>query len=244
VLRRSNGTWEALETATSATLFGLWGSAADDVWAVGFDQSTDGSGTLLHFDGTAFSAVTDLPPEAAGADLFKVWGAAADDVWVVGREDVLIHWDGTAWTAQPSGLTSNWVTVTGAGEHLVVVGGKSNGTLIERRGGDWVDLSPDFLQPLQGACFQPDGQALATGLGATFLRRDAEGTWSEDWDAPFDVVNPTASPVPGCSHPTPDYHACAADGAGGFYVAGGHFFGPLTEGALLYYGPLLPTEGL
>ena len=64
------------------------------------------------------------------------------------------------------------------------------------------------------------------------------------FNAPFDVVNPVEPPVPGCKLPTPDYHACYADGAGGFFLVGGHFFGGLTEGAILHYGPKISAKGL
>lgn len=68
-------------------LSGVWGSASDDVWAVGE------AGTILHYDGAQWTA-SESPTKAW---LTSVSGSAPDDVWAVG-ESVVLHWDGTSWT--------------------------------------------------------------------------------------------------------------------------------------------------
>ncbi|MFT7620981.1 MAG: hypothetical protein ACI9WU_000142 [Myxococcota bacterium] len=242
ILRDSGSGFEAMESGTTATLYGLWGAAPDDVYTVGFDPKGDGASALLHFDGTTWSQVADLPVDMASRPrFFKVWGRATNDVWVVGSDDMVLHWDGSAWSDAATGTGHDWVTVAGSGDLMVTVGGLSNAALSERQGTSaWSGQAPDFLQVLQGACVQPDGTALATGLGGTFVRRDASG-WHEDEAAPFDVVNPA---VDACKNPVPDYHSCFADGQGGYFVVGGNFLGGLTEGVLLHYGPTIPTTGL
>ena len=66
-----------------------WGSSPTDVWAVG------AAGTLLHYDGTAWSPALD--PDGFANDLFAVQGAAANDVWAVGSAGTVLHYDGSAW---------------------------------------------------------------------------------------------------------------------------------------------------
>src|SRR5919198_4792663 len=78
------------------TLNSVWGSARDDVWAVGL------FGTILHWDGTAWSASSSGTPN----HLLGVWGSASTDVWAVGGGGTILHWDGTGWAAAASGGTS------------------------------------------------------------------------------------------------------------------------------------------
>jgi hypothetical protein len=71
----------------------VWGSAQDDVWAVG------AAGRILHFDGKRWQR----SPRVTDADLTGLHGRSADDIWAVG-EDVALHWDGHAWTVALSNI--------------------------------------------------------------------------------------------------------------------------------------------
>lgn len=90
--RSSSGTWTQRGVGTE-TLNGVWGSSMTDVWAVG------NAGTLVHFDGTAWTAVAS----GVTADLRGVWGASATDVFAVGFGGVILHYDGTRWRRQHEG---------------------------------------------------------------------------------------------------------------------------------------------
>jgi hypothetical protein len=72
---------------TKNGLQAIWGSADDDVWAVG------DAGTIVHFDGHAWRSVASGVTE----DLTSVYGTGIDDVWVSGDAGSVLHWDGTAW---------------------------------------------------------------------------------------------------------------------------------------------------
>ena len=58
-------------------------------------------GTLLHFDGVAWSLVN----EGFQEDLRDVGGSGADDVWVVGSGALISHFDGAVW--QDRGVVGN-----------------------------------------------------------------------------------------------------------------------------------------
>jgi hypothetical protein len=102
--------WNGLDAEVSGDMSeqidGLWGSGANDVWAVG-DVSTAGDltqdpymdgGLILHWNGLAWD-----PTSSTGAGrLFGVWGSRSDDVWAVGEGGDIVHWDGRAWSA-PAG---------------------------------------------------------------------------------------------------------------------------------------------
>jgi hypothetical protein len=73
------------EQTPAMRLDAVWGTARDDVFAVG------GSGTILHYDGSRWSEMES----GTTADLRGVWGTASDDVFVMGGNR---HWNGSTWS--------------------------------------------------------------------------------------------------------------------------------------------------
>jgi hypothetical protein len=92
IIRTSNGggmwTAEQPPNTNNASLYGIWGSAADDVWVVG------GQAYAAHFDGAVWTTNNFA---AAGGNLRAAWGRATDDVYVVGDSGIW-HFDGLMWT--------------------------------------------------------------------------------------------------------------------------------------------------
>jgi len=103
-----------------AALHGVWGAAADDVWAVG------AQGVVVHFDGETWTYAPTA--DERRRTLWAVWGRAADDVWAVGSEGVVLHWDGDAWTLQPANSVATLFGVWGLGADVWAVG--SLGTIL------------------------------------------------------------------------------------------------------------------
>jgi hypothetical protein len=91
ILTFEGAAWAPMFVPTDATLYALWASAPDDVFAVGRD------GTILHGDGLAWTK-QDVPTTL---DLRSVWGTGPTDVYVGGDGGTLLHYDGIAWTQQP-----------------------------------------------------------------------------------------------------------------------------------------------
>ena len=75
-----------------SSLIAVWGSSSKDVWAVG------DAGTILHFDGKAWTQVESGTTES----LLGVVGHGPDDVWAVGEKATMLHFDGKTWTADTS----------------------------------------------------------------------------------------------------------------------------------------------
>jgi len=90
VLDRGDLAWTAVDSQSTLLLEGIWGSSADDVWAVG-DQ-----GTLRRMKKGAVR--WEIVPSPTKQTLHAVWGSAADDVWAVGDAGTILHFDGAAWT--------------------------------------------------------------------------------------------------------------------------------------------------
>jgi len=86
--------WRAQLTGRPGDLWGVGGSGAADVFAVG-------DSGILHYDGVSWSA------QASGTTqtLFAVWGSAPTAVFAVGKGGTILHYDGTSWRPQTSGTT-------------------------------------------------------------------------------------------------------------------------------------------
>jgi hypothetical protein len=87
-------------------IYGVWAAAANDAWACG------NAGTMLHWDGTAWSKV----PSATAQRLASIYGVSSTDIWAAGN--AIVHWDGHEWTQIPSTstLAITAVATTGAND--------------------------------------------------------------------------------------------------------------------------------
>ncbi len=79
--------WNAQSTPDDQGNRGLWGSAANNVYAANHTG-------MLQYNGTAWSHV----PALRWRSLYDVWGSSAANVWGVGEKGELVRWDGSAWT--------------------------------------------------------------------------------------------------------------------------------------------------
>lgn len=134
------------------TLFKVWGAAADDVWAVGE------SGTLLHWDGSAWSR--EYP--GTNVRLFTIAGCSADDVWIVGGfgNGVVLHREGGAWVdvSPPFAPPINGVAC-GPGSVWVV---GMQGYTAHRTADGWDEYLPTSLD-LHGVWTSGPSDAFAVG---------------------------------------------------------------------------------
>lgn len=89
----------------------IGGGADNDIWAVGV------GGSMLHFDGTAWSKASLKDVMGNFDELRGVWASGPDNVWVVGNE-LLLHYNGTIWSVR---RTPTWKfnAVSGSGTQTV-----------------------------------------------------------------------------------------------------------------------------
>jgi cysteine-rich repeat protein len=85
--------WALTPVPTAETLYGLWGSAVDDVYAVGRN------GTILHHDGLTWT----VQDSDTTIDLHAVDGDGAGNVYAAGKELTLLAGGGGSWTTLRSG---------------------------------------------------------------------------------------------------------------------------------------------
>jgi hypothetical protein len=105
----------------SHALYKIWGTGADDVWAVG------DAGLVVHWGGAAEGWVE--VPSGTDIDLISLWGTGPDEILAVGGRTggVLSRWDGAQWTAQEvpalPGLNGVWMAPDGTATVVGPLGG-------------------------------------------------------------------------------------------------------------------------
>ena len=87
------GCWDDLHAPhgyedMSGCLFGVWGSAWNDVYAVGWKDGT--GGIILHYDGSIWSTSFGIE----NVILRDVWGGSSSDVLAVGDGGTILHYAG------------------------------------------------------------------------------------------------------------------------------------------------------
>ncbi|HET9913014.1 MAG TPA: hypothetical protein VFQ13_14055, partial [Anaerolineales bacterium] len=102
-------------------LYGVWGTSASNVYAVG--SGNDAAGTnypiVSHWNGSSWSSIgLALPtnPDWHDAYLRAIWGSSATDIWAAGNGEnsggdivpVLYHYNGTGWSPATRSLPPGW----------------------------------------------------------------------------------------------------------------------------------------
>jgi len=226
ILRYEAGDFVEMPTPGTATVYGIWGSAPDDVWAVGGNVIKDAF--AWRFDGEAWRVAQGVPPEiSASQSLFKVWGRGPDDVWMVGTGGLMLHYDGSSLGPGASG-TSRMLFTTHAGPRRVVaVGGLGDGVILENDGAGWMDVTPSGTPHVMGVWLDGDA-GYAAGVEGAVLRRDS-GEWKRV-DTGLDLKEA--------------FHAVWVDPEGGVWAVGGQVLAPpLVDGVIAHKRPVAASDG-
>ena len=171
------------------TVFGVWASGPDDVWAVGGHAGR--SGFAWHYDGQTWTderLPVDIPRQDNGElpALLKVWGDGEGTVWVVGdRGTVLRSRFGGPLQVVPTDSTARLFTVTGSGDDVIAVGEDAGSGVIldyDRATDSWSNVTPGSVRLLQGVTRLPGGDAVAVGASGEVVRR-TNGSWKVQDDS-------------------------------------------------------------
>jgi hypothetical protein len=262
--------WRRLDPGGTDTYWWVTGTSAQDVWFVGEN------GRITHWDGAAFKEMSS----GTKATLFGAWASSPKDAWVVGGtpeggtnapNDVLLHWDGAAWTpvAVPAPAGRAFFKVWGSSADDVYVVGEA-GTVWHLSGGAWKSENP---KAAHGTLLTVNG----CGKGDVYAvgNRDvlhSDGTsWTTVPLTLFNDVNGVSCGSPGAvvlvgsggskqrlvagawqddfgTLPFSDLHGAWADGTGTYWAVGGNFVAPSApnvsrQGVLARYGSgSVPTQ--
>lgn len=154
------------QTLTDRMLWSVWGSGADDVFAVGE------SGTIIHYDGSRWAAMAS----PTDRHLHGVWGSSASNVYAVGQVGTILHYDGTRWRqVYQLSVDLTAVAVTGFGPHDIFVVG-DEGLILRFDGVEWRRMDGNSKDALYGIWGLDSEHVLAVGDFGTVLR------WNgKDW---------------------------------------------------------------
>jgi|GEM_PF-946856 len=239
IARYSSGSWTVDDIGMpGVTLYGVWGSSPNDVWAVGgpFQQAAEGverrGDVVLHFDGTSWSEAT-LPDLGARPtpNIFKVWGTSPDNVYAVGSGGLILHYDGATWVRQEvadQGSTQLF-TVTGRGpDDVWAVGGGVRGVLLHKDASGWKEVEmPEFTpQIVQGVWTAPGQPVYVSGAFGFLARLDSDGAWTVAETGTSNVL-----------------HGVTADSTGAVWAGGGTILALAAnyDGTLVVAGRSVPS---
>lgn len=214
--------FERFEVPDPVTLFGIFPTADDDVWAVGGDFRGDKARAIYRFDGERFEEVSDLPEAFESEEpFFKVWGRSSQDLWVVGFGSQALHRVGEAWEVLEVPTGDRLFTVHGNEDYVAAVGGSRQGLLLEEADGELHDATPQGMPQMNGVWVAQDGRALAVGVGGYIYERH-QGEWREIEEPPSVFY---------------DYHAAFIDSTEGQWAVGGQVVvEPYVAGMLSHRG--------
>jgi hypothetical protein len=157
--------WEALPSGTDKTLYAVWGTAADNVYAVG-DQST-----IVHYDGAKWTAEQGPPGTAV---LEGVSGSGQHDLWIVGANGTALHGAGAGvWTPSVTGSASELYAVWVASDGTAYAVGQT-GTVLRYQGA-WLDdsaavMANDSFTSVSGGGSGGNVLVYAVGNGGSLAR--------------------------------------------------------------------------
>jgi hypothetical protein len=226
IVRGDGVSFSALSTPDpSATLYGIWGTDSESLWAVGTDGT---NGVVWRSNGRGGFDVADVDPVLLEqTTLFKVWGRGADDVWMVGDQGRILHFDGQGVSAMSSPTHVPLTTVHGTDSALYAVGGLGGSVILGLEGEQWVDLTPPGAPALNGVFARGD-EAYVVGVFGEAFERTGSGPFQRV-ETGLDLAR--------------DYHSVWIDEEDAVWAVGGHVNdAPLVQGLLSYAGPHPPPN--
>jgi hypothetical protein len=217
-------TFTPMTTPTgNATVFGVWGAATDDIWAVG--GTGQGGAFVWHYTGTTWA------PQTIDSDIVTCWkvnGLTSTNVWISCTNGVTLNWNGTALVrhniAEAVQQQASLFSIGVSSERVVTVGGASTGLLFESDDGGTTWQSPlSSVGVLLSGVAVSETDAYAVGGGGTILHRNSNATWAAETSGTFE-----------------DLHSTFIDPSGAVWAVGGAFDQtPTTMGVLLHAGSSL-----
>jgi hypothetical protein len=156
------------------SFYGLWGTAADDVWSVG-------RYTRMYYyrggDAWEYTTITQTNT------FYGIWGTAADNIITVGSGGAILHYDGTGWNAMVSNSTTNLQDVWGAAADNVFAVG-IEGAILHYNGTEWSTMSSGVETQIYSVWGTASNDVYAVGNLGTILHYDGTEWSSVDTGIP------------------------------------------------------------
>jgi len=190
ILKYEDGSWTQMDSGDASPILNIitmWGTAWNNVYAVGWQIYGDHESEILHYDGTSWSKMP-LPSGGPYRYMTGLWGAAGDDIYAVGgtAEDVqhavILHYDGTSWSEvfRDSAVNRPHQIWGSSATDVYAVG--YNGGILHYDGASWSQMNRGISAHLHGVWGSSESDVYAAG-GNHVLHYPAEvhpieGQWS------------------------------------------------------------------
>jgi len=169
-----------MPTPISGTVYNVWGSGPNDVYAVGTHVDPDPERLILHYEGPKPDPNDEWSIVLESTDpnsLHAVWGSGPNDVYAVGKGGTILHYDGNDpnWSAMTSATTVYLEGVWGTGLNDVFVVGDSN-TILHYEGPkpdpneEWRPMDSQTTAQLMAVRAVGFFDVFAVGASGTILR--------------------------------------------------------------------------
>ncbi len=162
--------WTEMNSKTTNSLYAVWGSSADSIFAVGK------FGTAVFYNGTSWSTM-----DSNTADSFNgIWGSSDANVFAVGRGGKIARYNGAKWADSATGLDTSLYDIWGnSDEEIFAVG--ENSVILFYDGDDWDEMVTFTDETLYGVWGSSAEDVFAVGEEGRILHYDGEA-WDE-WNS-------------------------------------------------------------
>lgn len=173
--------WEKMEKPPVEFLIEIWGTAENNIYAVGNTDSQQEM-VLLHYNGVEWSK--EPIPKMAGGFL-GIWGSDENNVFAVGSGaigvgGVVLHYDGVSWKRtiiEDVYLYDVWVDKTG-NAYAVGTKGHQTGQVLQFNGTSWTTVYDDPKNHYRGVWGDDSGNIYAVGTNGVILHYNGT-SWAE-----------------------------------------------------------------
>ena len=197
--------WRSMGSpAPSASLYGVWGTSASDVYAVG---GLPYAAAAFHYDGTSWSEISTGVTRSIEA----VWGVSGADIYAAGVDGNVFHYDGTSWTRVAFDVPIHVNEIWGSSATDIYFAGADSldhATVLHYDGTTWRLMRSPIPYALGGIWGAPTGEVFATGDKGTIVRGYRGGTVA---------VTPSSATITGNTN---QLQVVPSAAAGGSAVAG------------------------
>jgi hypothetical protein len=167
--------WRAQELGS---VTGLWGTSADNLYAVGFKSIFFNSyrGVIWHFDGMGWAPV---PMDEIVQPLYGIWGAAQDDIYAVGEFGTILHYDGFDWDEIEKITAQDLYGIHGSGPNDIYAVGGGN-RAVHYDGSSWQMITEVAPQVVGRVWAESPTRMIAWNSYRGYYRYE-DGKWQEEY---------------------------------------------------------------
>jgi len=177
ILRYQGGSFTKMTTPGIGTVFGIWGGAPSDLWAVGGNAGGSNGAFAWRLQGDTWIEAPGFPAALAMTDaIWKVHGRSTSDVWMVGTNGVALQWNGSSLTRGTTGVGESLFTVHADQDGYVAVGGFATGRILENTGTGWHDNSPAAHRGSSACVFPHTATSWSDRMARCISARRRHGT--------------------------------------------------------------------